>query len=335
MQMKESLFYEKSGNGRVHCRLCPQECVIDHDKRGNCRVRLNQKGILYSENYGRLTSLNTDPIEKKPLYHFYPGSSIFSVGSAGCNLHCRFCQNFEISQSGVGDLLPDTFTSAEIVETALRKKENIGIAYTYNEPTVFFEFMLETALAAKEKGLKNVMVSNGFINPDPLAMLADVIDAFNIDLKSFSEPFYKNVVGGKLQPVLENLKFIRGRKKHLEVTHLVVTGLNDQITDFGEMIRWIKSELGQDTVLHISRYFPRYRHNSPPTPELKLQEFYDAAKEELRFVYMGNIGGITGHDTVCPVCGKTVIFRQGYAINASMLDGKGACRSCGEHIAVQ
>jgi pyruvate formate lyase activating enzyme len=333
--MKEALFYEKLEIGSVRCNLCPQFCIINKGKRGNCHVRYNYDEKLYSENFGSLTALNTDPIEKKPLYHFYPGSSIFSIGSAGCNLHCRFCQNFEISQSSVQELMPKQFRTNDIVETAKRKRGNIGIAYTYNEPTVFFEFMFETAQLASNNGLKNVMVSNGFINPAPLELLIGFMDAFNIDLKSFSDKFYHDVVGGKLLPILENLKFIRKKMKHLEVTHLLVPGLNDSISEFSEMIKWISCELGQETVLHISRYFPRYRYSSPPTSEEKLIEFYNSAKEKLSFVYLGNIAGSTGHDTICPACSEIVIKRQGYYTDISGLDGKGNCISCGKSIAVQ
>jgi pyruvate formate lyase activating enzyme len=333
--MKQALFFETQSDGQIRCNLCPRFCIISHDKCGNCRVRCNNNGILFSSNYGRLTAINTDPIEKKPLYHFYPGSNIFSIGSAGCNFHCRFCQNFEISQSSVQELLPNTYTPKNIVESAFNKTDNIGIAYTYNEPTVFFEFMMDTARLAKDKGLKNVVVTNGFINPEPLESLCDFTDAFNVDLKSFSESIYKDMAGGALAPILKNLKFLRTKQKHLEIAHLVVTDMNDQINDFKEMIRWISSELGQETILHISRYFPRYRYSSPPTPESKLMEFYEVAKEKLLFVYLGNTSGKHGHHTTCPGCNKIVIRREGYSTDISELDGSGHCCHCGRFIAVQ
>jgi pyruvate formate lyase activating enzyme len=333
--MKEAYYYEKRSGEHVLCKLCPHACVIYREKSGNCLVRKNHNGILYNENYGRLTALHVDPIEKKPLYHFCPGSNIFSIGSAGCNLHCRFCQNSDISQSSVQQLMPVEYKPDFIVDKAITLPDNIGIAYTYNEPAVFFEFVMDTAKLAKENGLKNIMVTNGFINPDPLEELTGCIDAFNVDLKSFSESFYKNYTGGSLAPVLYTLKFLRQKRIHFEITHLVVTGLNDSAAEFSKMVKWISSELGKDTVLHISRYFPRHLHSSPPTPERTLLEFHQLAKKELSFVYLGNTSLRQGHHTHCPKCREVLIKREGYATDISGLDGKGNCKFCGTQVAVQ
>jgi pyruvate formate lyase activating enzyme len=240
--VKEASFYS-ADNGKIRCTLCPHNCIIHEGKRGICRVRKNDGGKLYSENFGQICSMNFDPIEKKPLYHFYPGSIIFSAGSLGCNLHCKFCQNWEISQTGIeefGNLR--TVAPEELINKALSRENNIGIAYTYNEPTVWYEFMIETAKLAQKEGLKNVMVTNGFINPEPLEELFPYMDAFSVDLKAFSNDFYKTVTSSRLDPVLTALKNIRNSGRHLEITNLVITDLNDNEKEFTEMINCSRNQ---------------------------------------------------------------------------------------------
>ena len=291
--MTEALYYRKTDNNNVVCELCPHYCKIMPDKTGICRVRKNIDGTLYSLNYGVISSAALDPIEKKPLFNFMSGSYIFSIGSIGCNLGCLFCQNWNIAGAGESRLpeFGNNISPDLIVNIAIKKiiEGNIGIAYTYNEPTVWFEFMKDIATLAKAKGLKNVMVSNGYINPKPLADLLPLIDAFNIDLKGYSEKFYKEITKSTLNPVLETLKSIAKNGNHLEIAYLVIPGENDDPEEFEKIVHWIKDELGQNISLHINRYFPCHKLSKPPTTIEKLKELYDIADKILDNVYIGNI----------------------------------------------
>lgn len=331
--MHAASYYIKTENDKVKCTLCPHMCVISEGKSGICRVRKNVDGELITEVFGKACCLRFDPIEKKPLYHFYPGSMILSVGSVGCNLRCKFCQNWEISQTCAEDypyLKP--VSADEIIAMTAQRSDNVGIAYTYNEPTVWFEFMLDIAKKAKEKGLKNVAVTNGYINTTPLAELLECLDAFNVDLKAFSDDFYKRVTGARVQPVKDAILMIRRHNKHLELTHLVVTGLNDQPEQFEQMVKWIGGELGPDTPLHLSRYFPNFELENKATPMNRLLEFYDIATHYLHYVYIGNVAADKGATTYCPDCGSTVIERMGYSTYKKGLDAKGNCRKCGTSV---
>jgi len=331
--MKQALFYEKLPNNVVKCQLCPHQCVLDIDKTGICKVRKNVAGELHTENYGRLCSLSYDPVEKKPLYHFYPGSYIFSIGSFGCNLHCKFCQNWHISQSGVSDFpYLDTYTPEEIAKESSNRIDSIGIAYTYNEPTIWYEFMLDTARLIKQQNLKNVMVTNGYIQEAPLNSLIEYMDAFNVDLKGFSNEFYKKHTGGLIESVKNTLKTIRQSNRLLEITNLVVPTLNDDKQQFKEMINWIAGELGENTIVHLSRYFPRYKMKEESTPIQTLTELYHIAKENLHYVYVGNIITSEGQNTLCSKCGKTVIERTGYMTKIIGLSQGGNCSYCENHI---
>lgn len=327
----EALHYKTHENQTVQCALCPHECKLKPGVKGICKTRYNENGQMKLIGSGIIASSGLDPIEKKPLYHFYPGSKIYSIGGYGCNLRCSFCQNHEISQyvpesgSRLRENLPEN-----IVDKALFLPQNIGIAYTYNEPTVFFELMLASARLAKGKDLKNVMVSNGFINHKPLSELLDVIDAFNIDLKAFTDEFYKTQAGGKLTPVLNNLKSIKKNGNHLEIAFLVIPGLNDSTNEAVAMFRWINENLGGDTPLHINRYYPAYKLNTPPTPSEKLVELRNVAKEYLKFVYLGNLhNSDIGTKTTCPTCNTTVMERHGYSTTLKMIDSRGYCKICG------
>jgi pyruvate formate lyase activating enzyme len=331
--MKEALYYNAVQDQTVECRLCPHHCSINPGNRGICRVRRNEAGRLIAENYGKVCSMNFDPIEKKPLYHFYPGQTIFSISSVGCNLRCKFCQNWSISQTGVDEHFTlKEYTPEAIVELAAARDENIGIAYTYNEPVVWFEYMVEIARLAKKRGLKNVMVTNGFVDPEPLTELTKLMDAFSVDLKAFTEDFYKTMTGSNLQPVLNTLKTIQKSGKHLEVTNLVITGTNDDEGDFSRMVDWLRTELGVNTVLHISRYFPTYKMDKNPTPEETLYKFYKIAKVRLNYVYLGNLRTENGAHTSCPKCGHMLIMRTGYHTGITGLDEWGRCGLCGEDI---
>jgi pyruvate formate lyase activating enzyme len=330
--MKEARFYQ-SKNGKVQCTLCPHYCIINDGKTGSCKVRKNMGGKLISENYEQVCSMHSDPIEKKPLYHFYPGRNILSVGTVGCNLHCKFCQNWEISQTGADFSVPlKTYPAIDIVEKALEDKDNIGIAYTYNEPTIWYEYMLEISKKAREKGLKNVMVTNGFINPEPLKELMKYMDAFGVDLKAFTNDFYQDLTSAKLEPVLNSIKQIKAAGKHLEITNLVITNRNDNPEDFKKMVDWIVDEIGKDTVLHISKYFPTYKMSEIATPDKTLLGFYEVAKQKLDYVYLGNMRSGKGQNTYCPNCKSLVIERSGYFTDTNGLKANGNCINCNKSI---
>lgn len=283
--MKEALFYEKKDNQAVHCQLCPHSCLIKDGGVGICGVRQNQKGKLYSLIYGQITSMALDPIEKKPLYHFHPGEHILSIGTKGCNLCCSFCQNWTISK----DLAARTeeVISEFIIERAKQVK-SFGIAYTYNEPFIWYEFVLDTAKLAKKEGLCNVLVTNGFVNLEPLKQMLPYIDAMNIDIKSFEDSYYKKVCGGKIIPVLETIKE-SVKHCHVELTNLIIPTFNDSDDNFVKLVDWIYENISDSVPLHFSRYFPCYKLNLPPTPVDTLKRAEEIAKKKLKFVYLGNI----------------------------------------------
>jgi pyruvate formate lyase activating enzyme len=327
--MKEALFYEKKDNGKVQCHLCPHECILAPGKTGECGVRSNNNGILISETYSNISALHYDPIEKKPLYHFHPGITILSIGTGGCNLSCNFCQNCSISQAIVADFAGyKSYEPEEVVAMAESYPGNRGIAFTYNEPTVFYEYMLEVALLAKTRSLNTVMVSNGYINPEPLSQLLPCVDAFNIDLKAFTEEFYKKETKARLGPVLNTLKSLSDNNKHLEITNLIIPGLNDDRVVFTEMIEWISLELGRDTVLHLSRYFPHHRMRREATPISTLMDLYKIASSKLDFVYLGNMQTREGQNTVCPECNTMLISRSGYNTRIEGIGSDGLCLNC-------
>jgi len=283
--MTEALYYEKLDKKRVHCHLCPNECVIPDAAHGACHVRVNKNGTLYTEVYGKTTGIALDPIEKKPLYHYHPGENILSLGTKGCNLHCDFCQNWHISQEL--DAPTQDITSAEIVEKA-KSRGSFGIAYTYNEPFIWYEFVLDTAKLARLNNLENVLVTNGYVNMEPLEGMLPFIDAMNIDLKSFNEDFYTKVCKGRLKPVLNVIKR-SARSCHIELTTLLIPTLNDSESEIRNLTAWIYDNLGPDTPLHFSRYFPCYKMSLPPTSVETLKTAERIAKEKLKHVYIGNV----------------------------------------------
>ncbi|EGO65310.1 AmmeMemoRadiSam system radical SAM enzyme [Acetonema longum] len=291
-----------------------------------CRVRRNRDGQLVAENYGACTFCAMDPIEKKPLYHFYPGSRIFSIGSWGCNFTCHFCQNWTIAQQQA----PSTFLSPEaVVDAALRyQPENIGIAYTYSEPGVWYEYLLDTARLARLRGLKNVMVTNGFIEQPPLIELLPNLDAMNIDVKGFSEGFYRQMCGGSLVDVKRTVEKAAA-SCHTEITTLVIAGHNDDPSEIRELARWLAA-INPDIPLHLSRYFPAYKMDQPPTDIRILQNAGEIAREHLRYVYLGNVGGYESH-TCCPECGQIVLDR--FRRRSLLQQGK-MCPHCGTAIAI-
>lgn len=333
--MIQALYYEEIGNGNVQCHLCPHNCVLSQEERGNCNVRRNVDGRLISENYGLVSFLQFDPIEKKPFYHFYPGSHILSIGGIGCNLNCNFCQNCEISQTTIDKYVSGQyFNPGALVDKCKDYPDNLGIAFTYNEPVVYFEYMLDVAKLSRERGMKNVMVSNGFINHLPLHEIMPFIDAFNIDLKGFTESFYRDITDGSLNPVKETLLSIKKEGKHLEITNLLIPSKNDDLIKFTEMIVWIREELGKNTILHLSRYFPAYKSDIQKTSLGLLFNFVETAKQHLDYVYLGNVTGSESQNTLCSDCGKIVISRYGHFIQKNGIDAKGICTHCHNKIVI-
>jgi len=330
--MREALYYDAAApdekNKSVHCRLCPHECKILPYKTGICSARKNIEGKLYSLTYAKASSINLDPIEKKPLYHFYPGSEILSVGAVGCTFRCLHCQNWQISMAKPEDSGMRNFTTEEALELA-RKYDSVGIAYTYNEPLINYEWLLETSKAFHNEGLKNALVTNGYINEKPLLELLQYTDAANIDVKSFREDFYAKICGAKLEPVLKTVKTMIKNKVHVELTYLIITNRNDSEQEISDFVDWVAS-IGDTVPLHFSRYFPTHKMAEPPTPLGKLEEAYKIAAKKLKYVYVGNVHEDKYSKTVCPHCGNMLVNRAGYKTEVTGVDENGACKKCGK-----
>jgi pyruvate formate lyase activating enzyme len=328
----EARYYEKLPGKAVRCLLCPHGCRVGDGERGLCRVRENRGGVYYTLVYGQPCALHLDPIEKKPFFHVLPGTDAVSLATVGCNLTCKFCQNWEISQSRPEDVETRSTPPARIVDQALSTRAP-SVAFTYAEPVIFIEYMQDIAKLARAKKLRSVVVSNGYIQRKPLLELCDLVDAIKIDLKAFQDPYYRDICGGTLQPVLDTIKTIRERNVWLELVYLVVPTLNDDPAAIAGMARWIAENLGPDVPLHFSRFYPQYRlENLPPTPVSTLDQAYEASRAAgLHFVYVGNVPGHTAENTYCPSCSRKIITRNGYRLEA--LDVKdGACRFCGKPI---
>lgn len=331
--MKEASYYSQEKDGLVKCHLCPRKCIIKEGKTGFCHVRQNMNGKLFSLVYGRAAGgLVVDPIEKKPLFHFLPGTMILSFGTVGCNLHCKHCQNWTTSQAKPGQHFEKSFLPEDIVRIALEKGCK-SIAYTYNEPTIFFEYMLDTAKLARENGLKNVMVSNGFINPKPLEELSEYLDAANIDLKAFDDLFYKHETDSWLQPVLKTLISLKKAGVWVEITNLLIPGLNEDLGEIEEMCKWIIENLGADTPLHFSAFHPDYElMNIPNTSIISLVNAHGSAKKiGLKYVYIGNVMTREFENTICPKCNNILINRFGFRVSDNNII-KGECSFCKEKI---
>ena len=333
--MQVAQFYTKLENNIVRCDLCPWNCVLKPGQTGVCKVRSNEKGQLFTHVFNKVAAFGIDPVEKKPLYHFYPGKNILSIGEVGCNLHCSFCQNHRISQCFASEFKGFyELNTKQIVEKATQTDKNIGVAYTYNEPFTFYEFMLETAKLAHENGLKNVVVSNGYVNPEPLKKLLPFIDAFNIDLKAFTDEFYQKQTKGKLEPVLETLQIIAKSESHLEITNLIIPGLNNDENEFGKMVKWIAENLGNEIPLHLSRYFPQYKMDLPVTSIEKLESLFVLAKHHLQYVYLGNVNDEKSSSTFCLHCGNLLISRNRYSTKINGLNQSKSCKNCGTPIKI-
>jgi len=329
--LREAGFYEKTGHG-VKCNLCPRKCFLPEGMRGKCRVRASRAGKLYTMVYGRPAAIHVDPVEKKPVYHLKPGSYAFSIATKGCNLRCKCCQNWQLSQSGPEQGSDVFFSPQSLVEMA-EKNGCESIAYTYSEPIIFYEYMLETAKLAKEKGIYNIMVSAGYIEKEPLEALIPYLDVIKIDLKGFNDKFYRDVVGCGLEDILETLRVIKKYGKLVELVNLVIPGMNDGADEIKEMCAWVRENMGKETPVFFSRFHPAYRMtNLPPTPVSALMRAYKTAKEQgLEYVYIGNVPGTEYENTYCPKCGRVLVERRGYTIGETAIEN-GVCKYCGHKI---
>lgn len=318
-------FWERAGDGGAVCGLCPHQCRIREGGAGLCRVRGVRGGELRAIGYGAISSAHIDPVEKKPLYHFHPGESIFSIGGWGCNLGCVFCQNWSISQRVPAAL--DRVAAGDVV-AKLRASGCRLIAYTYNEPLVGFEFVRDCCRLVREAGMKNVLVTNGYMNAGPASGLLPLVDALNVDIKSMEDSFYRRECHATLGPVLDFCKQAVKAGCHIEITNLVVPTLNDAPELFARLSAWIREELGENIPLHLSAYRPEFKATWPPTPPETLMKARQICGEHLRYVYVGNVWSQEGQDTLCPGCGSIQIGRKGYATTTAGLRGS-ACRRCG------
>jgi len=327
---KGALFYKALKSGSVQCQLCPRLCVLPDGFWGNCNARKNINGKLFSEVYGRVAAMAIDPIEKKPLFHFFPGTRIFSFGTAGCNLHCRFCQNHSMAQSRPDDIPFEKVSPEQIVDAAI-KSGCPSIAYTYNEPYIFYEFVLETAKLARKNGLKNVMVTNGFCLPGPTKRLYKYIGAANIDLKGFSDDFYKKYCDACLNPVLDTILHIKEMGVHVELTNLLIPSLNDDKESLTTLCNWIADSLGSDQIIHFSAFHPDHKMGShPSTPITKLlMAKAIAEKSGLKYIYLGNVRYKDSATTFCPMCKKAMITRD---FQVNNLLSKNKCFACNAEI---
>lgn len=317
--MIEAAYYQQRDD-LLSCQLCPNLCLIGVGQRGACHSRIAKDGRLWAENYAITVAENLDPIEKKPLYHLCPGKMVYSVGSYGCNLHCRFCQNADISQQiqpGI-KVLPE-----QLVKKAGSFKDNIGVAFTYNEPGIWYEYIRDCAPLLRHANLLTIMVTNGYLSTQPWNDLCQVVDAMNIDIKSFNPDFYKNICGGKLEQVKENITAALNANVHVELTHLVVTGLNDDKEEFSKLVSWVAA-LGKDIPLHISRYFPKYHEKAQATAPATITDFVAIAREKLNFVYPGNLAA--DQSTHCPDCKKIWVSRSQH--ETQVIQQKSLCE-CG------
>jgi pyruvate formate lyase activating enzyme len=329
------MLYERLDDGKVQCKLCSHRCRISLGKRGFCAVRENRNGILYTLNYNVVSSEALDPIEKKPLFHFYPGSLVYSLGTIGCNFRCRHCQNWTISQIDIDQASAIEMSAERAVQKALASGAR-SIAWTYNEPTIWFEYTYDCARLAKEAGLGTVYVTNGYITREGLELIAPYLDAFRVDIKAFTDEFYREITGAKLTPVLESAKFARKLGIHVEVVNLIIPTLNDSPDEIREMSVWIRDNLGADTPVHFTRFHPYYKlQDISSTPLVTLEKAYEIAKEEgLKYVYLGNVPGTEYENTFCPQCGELLIKRGMFSIELDKVSDRHACPRCGEHISI-
>lgn len=333
--LKKAMLFEPLDNKKVRCSLCGFHCVIAESGFGRCNVRKNIDGTLYSLNYHKLCAANPDPIEKKPFYHFQPGSKSFSIAAPGCNFRCRFCQNWQISQlKSAENIEGQNIEPERIVSLAIQSKCK-SIAYTYTEPTIFMELAADCGRAVKKHGLANVFVSNGYMTKEAIDSAAEWLDGINIDLKAFSKDYYQNLCGARLQPVLDTIEYIAGQTNiWMEVTTLIVPGENDSDDELKSMAEFLVDSAGSATPWHLSRFYPQYEYNdSAPTPSSTLQRAYDIASEAgLQYIYIGNLSSAGAENTYCPQCRRLLIRRAGFCVVQNNIEA-GLCPHCGEIIA--
>lgn len=333
LSLYESKYYDKLQDNKVECLLCPKDCIIETGKQGDCKTRINLNGTLYSLVYGRPVTIALDPIEKKPFFHFLPKETTLSIATAGCNMHCINCQNWQISQLNPFDMdVVRVVSPKDVVDLAIKNNSRI-ISYTYNDPVVYYEYVLDTAKIARQKNIKNVLVTAAQINEEPLKELCKYIDAATVDIKAFNEKFYRSYTTGKLAPALNALKIMKKEGVWLEVSNLVIPGANDSDGEIRKLCQWIKDELGDETPFHFLRFYPQYKlKNLPPTPEETMMKAYNIAKETgLKYVYIGNLPSEKEQDTFCPNCKNKIIEREGYRIKLLKVK-KGKCEFCGYNI---
>ncbi len=330
---KPALYYEKLANKSVRCTLCPRSCVVGKGERGFCRVRENRDGDYYTLAHSNPCAVHIDPIEKKPLFHFHPGTAALSIATAGCNFTCKNCQNHDISQAWPDRTMNYPVPPQEIVQLA-KKYAAPTIAYTYTEPTVFFEYMLQTAKLARREAIFNIYHSNGYISHEALSELAQYLDGANVDLKGFSDSFYREITGGTLDPVLQSLVTLKKKNVWLEITNLVIPTKNDSDEMLNDLCRWVKDELGEETPIHFSRFYPEYKlKNLPPTPIETLKKAVRIARSHgLDYIYIGNVPGADEENTRCSECGNIVVGRTGYSVQKYEING-GQCGFCGRIVA--
>jgi len=332
--MHEALQYAKLENNGVKCSLCSHRCIINDGKHGFCGVRQNNHSTLMAMTYGKISAEAVDPIEKKPLFHYLPGTLSYSLGSVGCNFHCEHCQNWHISRAGLDGAMLRSLEPAEGVERAIASG-SASISWTYNEPTIWHEYALDMGTLARAKGLGTCYVTNGYITEEALRELAPMLGAYRVDLKAFTDEFYKKICGAKLQPVLDSAQLARELGLHVEIVTLVIPGLNDSMAEQEGLIRWVIGHLGPETPMHFSAFHPDYRMTDRgATPVATLEKFYKKAKElGLRFPYLGNVYRNPGENTYCPNCNAMLIERQGFSSRFVALEEQ-QCTHCGENIEI-
>jgi pyruvate formate lyase activating enzyme len=332
LEYVEARHFKQLPERKVECTLCPRSCLVDDTERGYCGVRENKEGTYYTLVHSRPCTYHVDPIEKKPLFHFLPGTTAFSLSTAGCNVECRFCQNWEISQTRPEQIRSLKLSPKEIVRLT-RNQRAPTIAYTYGEPVVFWEYMVDCAAEGAKEGIRSVMISNGYIQAEPMKQALEFLDAVKIDLKAFTEKFYKELVSGELRPVLDTLELLAASGCWFEIVHLTIPKHNDDPEDIRRLSRWVKAELGDHVPIHFTRFYPQYKlKNHPPTAPATLDRCRQIAiAEGLKYVYSGNVPMSPGENTLCPACDELLIRRYGYRIG-EMKIRNGKCAKCGEPI---
>ena len=330
--LKRAYFYEKINNGSVKCKICPNMCIVPPGQMGKCKVKKNINGEYYTIVYSRPAVIHIDNVEKAPLYHYKPETKMLSIATAGCNLTCKYCQNWQFSQSYPNQVKSFDLTPQQIIKKAIDSECNI-VSFFYTEPTVYYEYMYDTALLAKKAGLKTIMVTAGYINSKPLEYLCNVIDAFTIGLKGFNDQYYRSIVGGSIEPVKNTIKLLKKTNKHIEIVNLIVPTLNDSETELQSLIEWLKTNVGTDVPVHFSRFVPQYKlQNLPPTPINILNKARKISiNNGLKYAYVDNLPGHEGQNTLCPKCKKTLIKRVGFNVIENVIKHS-KCPYCNELI---